>query len=87
MFTTEFDVGRYKDKPIKKLLHEVKDAGGEQLDRFIIVNINSLIVIVIVIAIVIIVIGIFSIMNINLGCSNLSIRRHTIIKDHGVTME
>lgn len=26
--------GRYKDKPIKKLLHEVKDAGGEQLDRW-----------------------------------------------------
>ena len=24
---------RYKDKPIKKLLHEVKDAGVEHLDR------------------------------------------------------
>jgi len=26
--------GRYKDKPIKKLLHEVKDAGVEHLDRW-----------------------------------------------------
>ena len=55
MFTTEFVVGRYKDKPIKKLLHEVKDAGGEQLDRFFTVVIMIIAIVIVIVTILIVI--------------------------------
>ena len=55
MLTTEFVVGRYKDKPIKKLLHEVKDAGGEQLDRFFTVVIMIIAIVIVIVTILIVI--------------------------------
>ena len=55
MFTTEFVIGRYKDKPIKKLLHEVKDAGGEQLDRFFTVVIMIIAIVIVIVTILIVI--------------------------------